>query len=212
MERGKGRRGFTLAEMLVVLAVMVLAIAIALPIFRNARAKTRRSDAVNAVRAALAAARQEAVRRRTTVAVEFLLDASGTSGRAMILVDKSDDLPEDSDRRLGQPIELPDFIEFEAVAPLWTLANGWPDDPTDTTDTTVLLAGIAPPHPDIVYRADGTAADDGGTTKIALLDTVENLRTVLRVLPATGLVVEAEHLQYPTLPEGTGNPRRKGWL
>ena len=211
MQRARGVRGFTLAEMLVAIAIMVIAIGIAVPLFVGARARTRRSDAVNAVRAALAAARQQAVQLRTIVAVEFLLDASGTSGRHMILVDKSD-LPTGTDRRLGAPIELPDFIEFQAVAPVWTLANGYQDDASDVTDTQVLTDGTSPPYPDIAFRADGTLADQPGTTDIAILDTVENLRIVLRVLPATGLVVEAAHLQNPDFGESEDNPRRRGWL
>jgi prepilin-type N-terminal cleavage/methylation domain-containing protein len=203
MKRQDTARGFTLIEMLVTLAIMIVVIGISVPIVSSARASARRSDAVNAVRGALAAAREAAVERRTVVAIEFVGSANVNRGDVMILTDKSVDVT--GDRRIGNPIALPDFIKFSTtIATEWTLANGWDGDPDDIYDP----AG----DPDIAYKPDGTVADTEGTTDLALWDTVDDLRIVLRVLPATGLVVEAWHLQDPLLPEGPTNPRDRGWL
>lgn len=210
----RGSRGFTLIEMIAVIAVILLVLALSIPTFRSARARNRRSGAVNAVRAALASGRQSAVMKRTVVTIEFISDpTSPNRGDRMYRVDKSVDIADLADRRLGKAIELPDFIKFDTMwANSWTLENGWDGDAYDYYDNVSLMEGTTFPYPDIAYRADGTAADVEGTTDIVLLDTVDNLRIVLRVLPATGLVVEAWHLQNPLQPEGTTNLRRKGWL
>ncbi|MHC4712818.1 MAG: type II secretion system protein [Planctomycetota bacterium] len=203
MRRQDTARGFTLIEMLVTLAIMVLVIGISIPIVATARASARRSDAVNSVRGALAAAREAAVERRTVVAIEFVSSTDVNRGDVMILTDKSVDVT--GDRRIGNPIALPDFIKFsKSIATEWTLENGWDGDPDDLYDPSG--------NHDIAYKPDGTVADTEGTTDLALWDTVDDLRIVLRVLPATGLVVEAWHLQDPLLPEGPTNPRDRGWL
>lgn len=213
MKSRKTCGGFTLIEMLVTLGVMILAISLAIPMLRTSRARTRRSDAVNAVRAALTSARQSAVERRTVVAIEFVRDlTSANRGDRMVIMDKTVGI-DDPIRQIGGAIELPEFIKFQAVPPDWTLENGWQGDGGDSADTFDLLDDAPPPYPDIAYRPDGTAADVEGTTDIVLVDTVDNLRIVLRVLPATGLVVRARHLQDPGLPQDdVTNPRRRGWL
>ncbi len=234
---GKDSAGFTLVEILVVIGIMVAIAAIAVPLFSRGRELSRRSDAVNAVKAALAAARDSAIQRRTIVAVEFVSDTiPGTPntgdpmrGDVMILVEKSFSNPnirpeltaDPTLRRLGPPIPLPDFIKFDGnrllpngtlyTSPEWTLANGWNGDANDTYDTLTFIPGAFPPYPDIAYMPDGTLADPEGTTDIALIDVSTPAREVLRVLPATGLIVEAAHLQDPLLPEGPTNPRVKGW-
>ena len=206
-------RGFTLTEMLVTLGVMILAVSLAIPMLRTSRAGTRRSDAVNAVRAVLASARQSAVERRTAVAIEFVRDLTSVNrGDRMVIMDKTVGIGDPS-RQIAGAIELPEFIKFQTWSPDWTLENGWQGDSADSADTFELLDGTTAPYPDIAYRPDGTAADVEGTTDIVLVDTVDNLTIVLRVLPATGLVVEARHLQNPGLLEDpVTNPRRRGWL
>jgi prepilin-type N-terminal cleavage/methylation domain-containing protein len=208
------RRGFTLTEMLVAIGIMVLVMGMAVPVLVSSRARTRRVDAINAVRSALAAARQAAVKRRTVVAVEFVLDPSANRGDYMLVVDKSDD-PLMTDRVIGNPVELPDFVKFDRVAFVWTVENGWPDDPSDDYDQYYVDTGDPDPtkrYPDIAYLPDGTVADTEGTTDIYLVDTVDNLSNLQRVLPATGLVINARHLQDPIQPEGPTNPRDEGWL
>ncbi len=215
MKRRSKSRGFTLAEMLVALGVIVLAVSMAVPMLAASRARTRRVDSVNIVRAALASARQSAVERRTTVAVEFVHDPDNPRGGDMMyIVDKSvDGFTDDAQRIIRGPIRLPDFVRFDINSPNWTLENGWDGDSADLADTITFLQGNPPPYPDIAYRADGTAADHEGTTSIALIDTVEDLRTVLQVLPVTGLVIEALHLQDPLLPHDVDtNPLGRGWL
>lgn len=204
------RRGFTLAEMLVVLSIMIVVAGIAVPIFLSSRTTTRRSDAENTIRAALSAAREAAIERRTVVAVEFM---SYSEGHAMVLVDKSKTGPASGDRRIGPPLMLPEFIEFDFVNS--TITNGWDNDPFDKYDTSTWLAGSAPPYPDIAYLPDGSVDDPALNTDIVIIDTTEtnalgfSVRNVLRVLPATGLVVEAYHYEDPG---DTSTIRAKGWL
>jgi len=225
--RGRGGRGpagreagFTLIEMLITLGIMVLIAGMTVPLFLSTRARTRRSDATNAVMAALASAREAAVERRTMVAVEFICDATSPNrGDFMQLVDKTDVRAEpryQADpqlRRIGAPIPLPDFIKFETASPEWTLIDGWGDPfalSNDTYDSFSLSPNAANPYADVAYMPDGTLADPEGTTDIALIDTADRARDVVRVLPATGLVVRARHLQDPALPEGPNNPRTDG--
>ena len=225
-------RGFTLAEMLVVISLIVIIAGITIPLFVSTRATTRRNDAVNTVQGALTAARQAAVERRTIVALEFVADSNDPQrGDVMVLVDKSDTAkrPEyvanPQLRRIGPPMPLPDFIKFDynrlpvgggplSTSPEWTLENGWSSDPGDYYDSGItLVPGVPPPYPDIAYLPDGTVADGEGTTSIALIDVADTARDVLRVLPATGLVVRARHLQDPLLPEDPAtNPSVTGWL
>ena len=198
--------------MLVAVSIMVLVLGITVPIFMSSRGNTRRAHAVNAVKAVLSAARQAAVRGRTSVAVEFVITGADT-GDYMIIHDKTLGIA-DSARQIGRRHELPDFIRFEDIPPAaaivnyWSLENGWDDDPADDKDP----AAAPPPYPDIVYKADGTLGDAPGTTDIVLLDTTEGVRTVLRVLPTTGLVIKARHRLDLTQTVSALNPERKGWL
>jgi len=245
MRAGKQRRGFTLVEMLVTISIMVLIAALVIPLFSRSRELTRRSDATNAVRAALQAAREAAIQRRTVVALEFVSAPDPRRGDLMILVDKSDHRNhpafdrsavladgtrgDPARRKIGQPIALPDFIKFDGnrtlpsgviyTSPEWTLVSGWPGDANDFYDGNdlnlgvgSLLQGTVTPYPEIAYLPDGTVADEPGTTDIALVDTTVTARQVLRVLPATGLVIEANHLQDPSAAPGPTNPSRRGWL
>ena len=201
-----GQRGFTLVEMLVTLGIMVAVAAIAIPVFLSSRASSRRTTAENYIRAALASARDAAIERRTTVAVEFDFALN-----TMTLRDKTDGLA-DKDRQLGAPIVLPDTIVFNPSGT--TLANGWSGDSFDSGDV------VGKTTPDIAYTADGGIADAEGTTTIAISDTTEKntlnfpLTEVLSVLPATGLVVEISHHEDPDPDKANdpGNVEAKGWL
>ena len=231
MRREPNRAGFTLIEMLVVISIIIIIAGITIPLFVSSRSTTRRNDATNSVQAALAAAREAAVERRTVVALEFVSDpADPMRGDFMQLVDKSRDLEnpdpkkELRSRLIGNPIPLPDFIKFDcevnATAPPnyigksieWTLENGWDGDANDYYDDTPLPGTAVDQYPDIAYRPDGTVADPEGTTGIVLVDVSEPARNVIRVLPATGLVIRAKHLQNPSLPESPTNPKTTGWL
>lgn len=230
--RRNGQPGFTLVEMLVVMGIMTALAAIAIPVFLGSRAVTRQNGAENAVRAAIATARDAAIQRRHNVAVEFVYNtADAQRGDVMIILDKSPN-PIGS-RRIGAPIALPDFIKFDLTYMLDSGAQNPPDhpggalsnvtegsigDPGDVYDE-VTLGPPAVKYPDITFTADGSTVDPDGTTAIALFDTTEKnkygqLRTVLQVLPTTGLVVEPPHYEDFTNPPPV-NPTQvyaKGWL
>lgn len=217
------RRGFTLVEMLVTISIIVVIASIMIPVFAAGRTRTRRTEATNAVMAALASAREAAVERRTIVAVEFISDPmSPDRGDMMVIVDKTLSSVEpryDATtgqpglRRIGAPIPLPDFIKFDLASAAsddgWTLSNGWNGDDDDSQEFS-LSANAPPPYPDIAYMPDGTVADPEGYTDIVLIDKSEPAREKLRVLPATGLVIRARHKQDPYQPEGPTNPRTTG--
>jgi len=214
-------QGFTLAEMLVTITIIVIIAGITIPLFVSTRATTRRNEASNTLQAAIAATREAAIERRTVVALEFVTSADPDRGDVMVMVDKSVGLP-DAQRQIGAATALQEFIKFDnnrplraggtSTSPEWTLENGWAGDSSDSADTVVLLPGTSPPYPDIAYGPDGTLADAAGTTDIALIDTAETARNVLRVLPATGLFTRAAHLQDPYQPESSTNPRNTGWF
>lgn len=225
MKRVEKRSGFTLVEMLVVLGIIVIVVSMTTVLFVGSRTTARRSAAVNSVKAALAAARQAAVELRTAVSVEFIISSSPDRGDYMLVWDKSVDatlLPNDPARQIGPAVKLPDFIKLEpvpltagAIVNYWTLENGWNDDEDDVNDASGSSV-VANRYPDITFLPDGTAGDPEMTTDIVLFDTAadegQGVRTVLRVLPATGLIVDARHVGDITQPESPTNPKLKGWL
>lgn len=87
-----GSRGFTLVELMVVLAVLAIAVGIGVPAFNGITLRNRLAASANEVVAALQTARMEAVRRNRRVVL--CPTTSGTTcagtnwGRLMVFVDQ----------------------------------------------------------------------------------------------------------------------------
>ena len=141
------RRGFTLAEMLVVIGIILLVLAIALPAFTAIIGSRSKEAAQNIVAASLVRARSEAIRRGTPCGVFFFVDPD-TKQSALAIC------------QLGTLSDPDAYDEYHAYArgpayqggtynPLNEF-NGYPDtqgEPPMTADRVTVLT------------ADGNAAD-----------------------------------------------------
>lgn len=107
--RGRGRRGFTLAELLVTLCIIAIAAALAVPPFQAAMAYFRTRTAIARLTADLAYTRQLAARngQRARLVVERSPDcpeAAGASGhryRVAVTVNGAEQVAARVDLRLG---------------------------------------------------------------------------------------------------------------
>ena len=89
----RGRRGFTLAEMLVVVGIILLVMALALPAFTVIASSRSAESARNVVASSLVRARGEAIRRGQPCGVFFYIDPdSGRSGVAIVTLDPLTDI------------------------------------------------------------------------------------------------------------------------
>ncbi len=78
------RRGFTLVEMLVILGVIILILAIALPAFNTITGSRSVEAGTNIASASIGRARAEAIRRGVSVGVLFYPDAEGRTNVAFV--------------------------------------------------------------------------------------------------------------------------------
>jgi|GEM_PF-762637 len=78
-ERAGRRRGFTLIEVLVVMAISAILLAVGVPMFSGAIASIRASESANSMVASLELARTEAIRRGTTVSLCRVTSADPTA-------------------------------------------------------------------------------------------------------------------------------------
>jgi len=74
-----GGRGFTLIEVLVVIAISAILLAVGVPMFNGAIASMRASESANSLVASLELARTEAIRRGTTVSLCRVTSADPTA-------------------------------------------------------------------------------------------------------------------------------------
>lgn len=79
---GRGRRGFTMLELVVVLALLALVVGLVLPSLGSWSRAGRARDAVFGVQAVLLTERAEAMRRAERRSVELLVDERGLSVKA----------------------------------------------------------------------------------------------------------------------------------
>lgn len=108
--RPHGRCGFTLLELITVLAIMIIIMASAVVSIVGIRRGAEMRGGVSAVRATIAAARQAAVTRRERVTVHFELNNSQRSDSRAFWVT-------DSDGQIGETNYLSRGLVFAPSAP-----------------------------------------------------------------------------------------------
>lgn len=74
----KNRKGFTLMEMLIVVAIIAILVAIAIPTFNNAMAKSRAATDLANIRSGYAAAIVRAMTENITTDTTYTLNADGS--------------------------------------------------------------------------------------------------------------------------------------
>jgi len=176
-------RAFTLVEMLVVISILMLIAAIAVPAFSSMFQTNRFQGAVRSVQAALVRARGTAVRDRVAVCVKFGQDSGGYFFQVRRINRLSPDSPTEA---LDEKVYIPTGVKFDFdPSSGWTAQNGWVGHPVDNPSS-VNPADMGA-GPDIAYRSDGMILDPPGTTKVVIAETEPGGRiAVITVNRVTG--------------------------
>ena len=128
------RRGFTLAEMLVIVGIILIVLTIALPAFTAIIGSRSQAAARNVVAASLTRARAEAIRRGVPCGVFFYVDAeTRQSALAVCVIDPLGD-PDPYDRYKG--LARGNAYQGGTFDPL----TGVEDEPPMTSDRAVVLS------------------------------------------------------------------------
>jgi prepilin-type N-terminal cleavage/methylation domain-containing protein len=144
------RTGFTLAELLVVISLIVLLIAVAVPSFSSLLYSQDRTLAENQLRVGLAAARDAAVRSRTGVDSVAAFYYVPETGRIRIVPCLSAGVMKDVvNQRTNQEVEREVFVPVPTESPL-ELPRGW------------TVRGYAPPG-SVDQQGTSSGWYDGGT-------------------------------------------------
>lgn len=139
-------RGFTLVEMLVVVAIMGMILAISIPTLRRSLVRAELLGEVKMLRAAVSVARINAIKQSRTVVLRILLDdAAQNGGMVHAWIDEDDDGVADAgEEDIGR----------------WRMD----DDITLSPDAGLQLRGLSGTELGIVFLPSGAAiANIGGT-------------------------------------------------
>jgi type II secretory pathway pseudopilin PulG len=145
IERQAGRRGFTMTEMLVIIGIILLVLAIALPAFTAIVGSRSIESAQNIVSASVVRARGEAIRRGQPCGVYFYVDPdSGRTGVAVVTLDPLADLDRYDEyksftRGTMEPTGLPS-VTLDYQGGSYDPLSGVVDEPSMTSDRAVTLA------------------------------------------------------------------------
>jgi type IV fimbrial biogenesis protein FimT len=157
--------GFTLIELIVVVAIMALTLAFGLPSFQAVIASSRLTNAANSMVTALQRARSEAIKTNRLVTVMNVNNNSAWQDGWIVFIDKNANNYQDRD---GDPnVDEPTISAFEAINSNLTVkpANNFTDR--------------------IIYRPDGRSNTFGNFTFCSSPE-VGDFRNV--VIAATGRV------------------------
>ena len=195
------KRGFTLTELLVVVAIIILLVAVSVPAFLSATRVGRLSAGVRSVQAALMAARNLAVSYNRLYSVEFgkvndpaynlriddddnWLNDSGfgwdRDDRGYFVTvqqEEREDPTTQGDILARKATILPKNIVLafnsSATDAQWTAIGPTPNDPTKDTWDDTGTAIQDDDGPDIAFQPDGSSADAVGQTTVVLYDSSE---------------------------------------
>ena len=145
---GAGRAGFTLLELLVVIGIIVLIAAAAMPAFRFITGSRSVDGATNIVNSMVARSRTQAVVDFRTAGVFFYLDPA-TDRTTMAMVEQS-----------GDNFRDPDFYEYK----------GWTDGSDQQADSSYGANIVGTPTGQVVYY-DATQTANGPSYAMALIQT-----------------------------------------
>ena len=144
----RSRRGFTLTELLVVVAIIILLVAVSVPAFIGATRSGRLSAGVRAVQAALTSARSRAIAENVIYSVEF---GEINDPNYNLRIDDDDNCLNDDDHG-WDPDQRGFFVAVQCEQPA---------DPADTNTGDVLArkAAALPKHIVLAFGADDLTGD-----------------------------------------------------
>ncbi len=175
----KPQRGFTLVELLVVLALIALIVGIAVPNLRRAMVRADLMEEVKMVRQALAVARINAIKNSRRVAVLLLPEETGEHFDRQVVAwvdETSDEMPDAGDEVVGR----------------WNLGPKVAVGP-EPSDANLTLHEMASQTRGVIFLPNGSAIvheDEVGVGTGGLVISDNNSNRILLLIRASGTVEE----------------------
>lgn len=150
--QASGVRGFTLIELMVVVAVMAIVLALAIPSFQSIINANRLASGANEMIAALQTARMEAIRRNQRAEVCFSANANAGAGASCATSG------------------INGWITFLDVDKSGVFDAGDTLLRTSTINTPVVLLASPAVASKVIFRSDGMARDSSGALLKGTID------------------------------------------